>query len=185
MCGTWWQREHNSIRLIIAFGQLELCRSCSTIRFYKYFFTFFAHLRRQFIRRIVVQCSASLGNFWLYVLRKEYRIVLHSGKTLLEMLFEIRLVKSYMKGMISSFPRNMFAPISVLSIFSSSILMAIRSFFLIITPATKSEITAAEFIIARKRFSRDDEDRCWGVQPSFFSCVCFVFLFSYLFYCVR
>ena len=69
----------------------------------------------------VVQCSASLGNFWLCVLRKEYRIVLHSGKTLLELLFEIRLVKSYMKGMISSFPRNMFAPISVLSIFSSSI----------------------------------------------------------------
>ena len=105
--------------------------------------TFFAHLRRQFIRRILVQCSASLGNFWLCVLRKEYRIVLHSGKTLLELLFEIRLVKSYMKGMISSFPRNMFAPISVLSIFSSFILMAIRSFFLIITPATKSEITAA------------------------------------------
>lgn len=69
--------------------------------------------------------------------------MLHSGKTLLELLFEIRLVKSYMKGMISSFPRNMFAPISVLSIFSSSILMAIPSFFLIITPATKSEITAA------------------------------------------
>lgn len=66
--------------------------------------------------------------------------MLHSGKTLLELLFEIRLVKSYMKGMISSFPRNMFAPISV---FSSSILMAIPSFFLIITPATKSEITAA------------------------------------------